>query len=347
MRLNQILKPDKNGNYFTIYDAPIMFFLDLTQCCNLKCWFCYDQTNRSVKHGDIDVIKSIIKVMGESGSEEVVYLGGEPLLHPQLFEILQYGQEMGLNQTIVSNGIRIDEDFAKKLSRVKDISIGISLHSHIEKIHDHISQVSGAWKKTIKAIHNLQKYNVPWYTQTSIVHSNYKELLDFSHFIKSIGNPLRMDLSRIVACECTYKEDRFLSKPEYTEVFRQLNEIEDVKCRIEAFPRCWLKELCKENNLNYKKLKTIIRPCYTWIAQLSIDCFGNGRLWPTGGETLGNVLRDGLDTVWKNNKEINHFRKFEWINQKCVHCEDFYYCVGGCKRTKEGHKFTNDIFQNK
>lgn len=320
-----------NGSIL-IPPVPLMFFLDLTERCNLKCWFCYnDREPHHRKDAEYQDIKSILDIMHQGGCNEVVYLGGEPTIHPHLFHILNYAASLGMSQCIVSNGQVIDEQFAKQLSKIRNFEIGISLHSCDESIQNNISGNKTSFEGIIRGIRALEKYEIPWYSQTSLIKANYLELNQLQKFLIGCGRPTRMDLSRMVIG--THSSDQFLTEVEYIKVFEQINHLDTKKLpvRIEAFPRCWLKRIADEHDLNYAKLKATVRPCYAWTGQISIDIHGNVRLCPTGGKVAGNILESGLDGVWGKNRVIRDFQTFQWQRSECLVCDDFAFCVGACK----------------
>ena len=80
-----LTKLNVNGS-LVIPPAPLMFFLDLTERCNLKCWFCYkDQASYTRKDAEYQDIKQILDIMHQGGCNEVIYLGGEPPYTPSYF----------------------------------------------------------------------------------------------------------------------------------------------------------------------------------------------------------------------------------------------------------------------
>lgn len=328
---------------FIIKPSPSMFFLDLTEKCNLKCWFCYNNVYpQRKKHASFEDIKAILSSMIASGCKEVIYLGGEPTIHPSFFEILQFANEIGYEQQcFITNGQIMDSDFVKRLKDIPNIFVGISLHSYKKNIHNQICGSSYAFEKAVVAIMLLNEYNIKWYSQTSLVKENYTDLLEFHRFLMKLGGSSRMDFSRMIE---SCNNSSFLSSEEYIEIFREINKMDTDKLpvRIEAFPRCWLKKVAFMNNLDYNKLKKSIRPCYNLISQLSVDIYGNARLCPTGGMTLGNIIKDGLNKVWLENENVIEFRTFEWLPIQCKSCGEILYCVGGCKRTLCNDKYNPD-----
>lgn len=316
-----------------IPDHPLMFFLDLTQRCNLRCWFCYNDENREYIDADFEKIKRILNEMKNSGCQEVIYLGGEPTIYKYFWETIDYANYLGYFQCFVSNGQIIDEKFVERLKKYENIEVGISIHSSRENVQNAIANSPIAYNRIVKAIKCLEKYEIKWYSQTSLIKENYLEIEKLHKFLKEIGNPSRMDLSRMV--EGKIKSSNFLNEDEYIQVFVQICRLDTkiLPVRIEAFPRCWLKKIAHERSLDYNKIKNSVRPCYAWIGQVSIDIFGNVRMCPTGGAVAGNILETGIDNLWKNSVEINKFQNFNWQREECCECDEFPFCVGACKMT--------------
>lgn len=71
---------------------PSLVDLKITDYCNFGCKFCYQNSTKRGKHGDVENIKKIIDVLAESNTQEIAIGGGEPTLHPDLFEILLHAK---------------------------------------------------------------------------------------------------------------------------------------------------------------------------------------------------------------------------------------------------------------
>lgn len=341
MNLNKI---NDRGNLI-IPEVPMMFFLDLTQKCNLKCWFCYKDSENHHEDANLDDIIHILDIMSGAGCNEVMYLGGEPTVYPYFFDVLDYAGKLGMIQSFISNGQAIDDSFAKKLRKFPELEAGISIHSSVRRIQDNASGSQRSFQNILRAINALNRNGIKWYSQTSLLKSNYRGLKELYDFLKEEGPPLRMDLSRMTGTGRHSVNDEFLTEYEYIEVFAQINELDTnvLPIRIESFPRCWLKKIASAMNFDLAKLKKAVRPCYAWVAQMSIDIYGNVRLCPTGGISAGNILRDGFSRIWKGNI-IKNFQKFEWQNPECVSCDDFAFCGGGCKMTCDFLSPTPDCY---
>lgn len=102
-------------------------YIEITNICNLKCSFCPD-TIRKKEFMSIDKFKMIIdKVKGYAGII-TLHVKGEPLIHPQLDEILEYCSVQNVKVNITTNGTKLNE-VKNILCKDSVRQINISIHS--------------------------------------------------------------------------------------------------------------------------------------------------------------------------------------------------------------------------
>src|SRR3990172_1022522 len=74
----------------------------ITDACNYRCKFCFARFNENVfilRAADINGIVSELKAQG---TEKITFVGGEPLLHPDIGKILEHAKQIGLITTVVT-----------------------------------------------------------------------------------------------------------------------------------------------------------------------------------------------------------------------------------------------------
>ncbi len=95
--------------------------VEVTDRCNLTCPTCYAGSSPTYgRHRTLDEIKKMMDavVRNEKEPDVVQISGGEPTIHPQFFEILDYAKTLPIKHLMLNtNGIRIakEKDFAEKL----------------------------------------------------------------------------------------------------------------------------------------------------------------------------------------------------------------------------------------
>jgi molybdenum cofactor biosynthesis enzyme MoaA len=82
--------------------------IEITGKCNLLCKYCYNEKFNSSKVSSNELsFKEIKKLIEEGmalGINNVLLIGGEPLLHPEIIKILDYIKNKKLSLSITSNG---------------------------------------------------------------------------------------------------------------------------------------------------------------------------------------------------------------------------------------------------
>jgi radical SAM protein with 4Fe4S-binding SPASM domain len=104
----------------------------------------------------------------------VVFSGGEPLLRSDIFELISFTKEKGLNACLTSNGILLDENIASKLHHSGINVVNISIEGPPD-IHDFL-RGEGSFKRAIAALENLRRYNIESTIATVVTRYNYEYL---------------------------------------------------------------------------------------------------------------------------------------------------------------------------
>ena len=84
--------------------------------CNLACGYCneYDHTSKPVP---LDIIKRRIDKLGELGTSIVTISGGEPMMHPELDDIIRHIRSQGIIAGLISNGYYFTPERIKRLNQ--------------------------------------------------------------------------------------------------------------------------------------------------------------------------------------------------------------------------------------
>ncbi len=101
-------------------------WLEPTSKCNLFCDGCYRE-NRDLSHKSIDEIKHELDVFERlRKTDSISIAGGEPLMHPDLPEIVRLVSQKGWKAVINTNGILLTEELLREL---KDAGVyGFTFH---------------------------------------------------------------------------------------------------------------------------------------------------------------------------------------------------------------------------
>jgi hypothetical protein len=118
---------DKRNLYrmpWSMNDNPIGW-LETTDKCNIYCLGCYRQ--QIAGHKPLEEIKEDILFLKQwRNVRNISIAGGEPLLHPDIIEIVAFIREHGMEPLILSNGHALTREFVRELNSAG--GMGIAFH---------------------------------------------------------------------------------------------------------------------------------------------------------------------------------------------------------------------------
>lgn len=120
--------PDKKNLYrlpWSTNDNPIGW-IEATDICNIKCKGCY-RLIMGEGHKATEQIKEEIHFLKKwRNCDNITLAGGEPVLHPDIVEIVHFISELGMKSIILTNGYALNDALLEKLKQAG--LTGLSFH---------------------------------------------------------------------------------------------------------------------------------------------------------------------------------------------------------------------------
>lgn len=161
---------------------PAFQFISVTNDCNLKCQGCWVSSNGQKEYIEIEKIDSIIEESKKMGSYFFGILGGEPLMHKQLFEIFEKHPDCYFQ--LFSNGTLFNDNVAQKLLKSANVTPLFSFEGD-EEVADIRRGGHNIYKRTLEAIRTSVKYKLITGVAISVCKSNIKMALS-DEFMKML-----------------------------------------------------------------------------------------------------------------------------------------------------------------
>ncbi|TAN70722.1 MAG: heme d1 biosynthesis radical SAM protein NirJ [Methylobacter sp.] len=133
--------------------APVVIW-NLIRRCNLTCKHCYT-TSTDINFPNELSTPEIYTVMDDLKAFKVPVLilsGGEPLLHPDIFDISRRAKDMGFYVALSTNGTKISAANIDEIAAINYQYIGVSLDG-IKDTHDQFRRVQGSFDQALHGIH--------------------------------------------------------------------------------------------------------------------------------------------------------------------------------------------------
>jgi len=130
----------------------------VTSTCNSNCFFCHrDGTGIKESILDFQFFKSIIKGYGKQISK-VRFAGGEPLLHPDTFKMVEIALFLTSDVSIGTNGLLLSK-YIKQIRDSKLQKLTVSLHSLNPNTFEKVTGIKPTGHSTIlNSIKKLKKF---------------------------------------------------------------------------------------------------------------------------------------------------------------------------------------------
>src|SRR5512134_3544916 len=170
---------------------PLYVKIKVNYGCNLKCEMCKHWRETREPPISMERFKEVVIELGELGCKKIHFSGGEPMLRPQLPELVEHATQLGMRVTMTTNGTLIDKVKAKRLVEAGLRGVNISIDSPLRKMHEKIRGVEGSFKQTAKAVTLFNKYShkgkLTVRINTVVGRSNYETLATLPDLAHELG----------------------------------------------------------------------------------------------------------------------------------------------------------------
>jgi len=148
--------------------------------CNLKCEMCNHWRETREPPLSFERLIEIQSELAGLGTKKIHLSGGEPMLRPQIPELVEHASSLGIKVTLTTNGTLIDKAKAKRLVESGLRGVNISIDSPNRRMHEKIRGVNGAFKATTNAVKLFKRYRhkgkIAIRINTVISRTNYRTL---------------------------------------------------------------------------------------------------------------------------------------------------------------------------
>jgi 12,18-didecarboxysiroheme deacetylase len=147
------------------------------QRCNLHCAHCYSQSQDRAYAGELTTAegRTLIDDLAGFGVPVILFSGGEPLLRPDILELVAHARERGLRAVLSTNGTLITESLAAGLKRLDVSYVGISIDG-LEGTHDRFRGEPGAFAEAMAGLRRCRKAGIKVGLRCTISRRNAGEI---------------------------------------------------------------------------------------------------------------------------------------------------------------------------
>ncbi len=135
---------------------PLLGTLIVTYRCDLACGMC-DLPTRGERGRELDAggLRGVLDAFFDLGVLGVGVTGGEPMLRPDLHDLLRHGSDRGLLMHLNTNGSLVRAETASRLSDDGVASVNVSLDAPDAETHDRLRGRRGSYDRVVRAVARL------------------------------------------------------------------------------------------------------------------------------------------------------------------------------------------------
>lgn len=258
-----------------VNSPPQILNIEITSWCNLSCPMCVPRQSRENGFISTTLFEKILKENRECFPHQFVWLhfNGEPLIHPQLFQIIRITKKYGIRACLSTNAVLLNSEKAKQIITSGLDYIVFSFDGVNKNVYEKLRK--GAKFKTVK--------------------NNILNFLKIKQQLKA-SNPITQ--IQIIKMPETEKEiKKFLKEWRKTTV-----DIVSIKQFSTRAGYIVDKSLIDYKN-GYHKISEQRKPCFWFWKGLVI--LWDGRVVPccqdlTGKLILGDINEEPVKKIWNN-----------------------------------------------
>lgn len=298
-----------------------------TNQCNLYCDHCYrDAGAKAEDELSTAEAKNLIDEAVKAGFRIMIFSGGEPLLRPDLLELIAYAAARGLRAVLGSNGTLLTPDLARELKKAGALAIGISLDSCDPARHDRLRQKDGAWQEALAGMAACREAGLSFQVHTTVFDWNQDELEKLTDLAVDLGARAHHFFFLVPTGRAASIEAESLRAEAYERTLKRILQKQQ-QVNIELKPTCapQFMRIAREMGIPVR----YSRGCLAGIAYCIVSPRGDVQPCAYLNLPVGNVRETPFSRLWQESEVFRTLRT-ESYGGSCGRCGYKKIC-GGCR----------------
>ncbi len=314
---------------------------ETTPRCNLSCIHCRSSSTMHLPEPmDTKKALSVLDKINEFCQPVVVLSGGEPLLRPDIYELAQYGTDLGFRMCMATNGTLVDDEHCENMKRTGIRMVSLSLDGSSAEVHDNFRNHPGAFDGVMQAIERLNRYEIPFLINSSFTKRNQDDIEKTYKLAKEMGAQAWYMFMIIPTGRGEDVMAELIDNEDYDEILRWHYRLEQQENEILVRPTCaphyyriFIEEAQKENKSAKRRNLTFSTGANKGCVAGQTICLirSDGEVLPCSYFPVsgGNIFEQSLEDIW-HSKLFTEMRDYDSYKGKCGACE-FRGVCGGCR----------------
>ena len=298
-----------------------------TNACNMYCAHCYrDAGCKAEDELNTAEAKKLLDEIAKAGFKIMIFSGGEPLMRPDILELVAHATSLGLRSVFGTNGTLITLEMAQKLKAAGAMGMGISLDSLDREKHNTFRKFPQAWEGAVAGMRNCRQAGLAFQIHTTVMDWNEHEIEAITDFAVAEGAVAHHFFFLVPTGRAQTIEAESLRARSYEDVLTRIMHKQQ-QVDIELKPTCapQFMRIAKQMGIKTR----FRRGCLAGTSYCIISPRGQVQPCAYLNMPLGDVRETPFDEIWKNNPILQELRTLDYKGG-CGSCEYKGSC-GGCR----------------
>lgn len=316
-----------------------------TNRCNLTCRHCYQDARPDAVANELTTAeaRTLIDQIVAAGFRVMIFSGGEPLMRPDIYELVSYAAGRGLRPVFGTNGTLITPEVARRLKEAGACAMGISLDSADPAKHDAFRGLPGAYDATLAGMRACREAGLPFQVHTTVMEWNKDEVTRITDLVVELGGVAHYVFFLIPVGRGTFIGDTALKVAENEELLRRIMA-KQLEVPIDIKPTCAPQFMRVAEQMGVPTRFT--RGCLAGDTYCIVSPEGDVRPCAYMTEVAGNVRKQPFDQIWRESELFARLRSRNY-GGACGTC-DYRQKCGGCRARAayyhEGDYMAQDLY---
>jgi MoaA/NifB/PqqE/SkfB family radical SAM enzyme len=169
-------------------DAPLSLNFNVATACPFSCLYCYHPLNEVKPFISLERLKVILREFKDNGCESVMLTGGDPMLRPDIDEVMAYLNEIGLFYTLSTKSVLSKERIDELVSRAGLDRIQISLDDSRSEVVEFLTGAGkGYFEACVRQIEYMQGKGIDVRVKSVLTSYNADNISSYLDFLNSLS----------------------------------------------------------------------------------------------------------------------------------------------------------------